>query len=186
MKHFVSCHMASVMSLSRDELRPELLYRLYAPRIERRIRSILGPDTEREDLAHEVLITVFRRIDTLRDPACLDAWIDQVTLNTLRYAMRQRRLRRHASWEALPEPQAGTVLPNPETRDLAERAVGLIDKLPPRERAILLTHWFTAQTAREIAETSGCSTVTVARRLFRARSRFAKLARRDPALAVLL
>jgi RNA polymerase sigma factor (sigma-70 family) len=147
---------------------------------------MLGPDVDREDLAHEVLITVFLRIGTLRDPACLDAWIDQVTLNTLRYAIRQRKLRRHASWEALPETQAGSVQPNPEARDLAARAVGVIGKLPPRERALLLTHWFSSLTEREIAQSSGCSTVTVARRLFRARSRFAKLARRDPALAVLL
>jgi RNA polymerase sigma-70 factor (ECF subfamily) len=174
------------MALKPEELRPELLYRLYAPRIERRIRSILGPDLEREDLAHEVFITVFRRIGTLRDPACLDAWIDQVTVNTLRYAIRQRRLRRHASWEALPEHHAGAVNPNPEARDLASRTVDVIQKLPPRERALLLSTWFSARTAREIAEQSGCSTVTIARRLFKARNRFAKLVRRDPALAVLL
>ena len=174
------------MPLSPDELRPELLYRLYAPRIERRIQAILGPDFEREDLAHEVLITVFRRIGTLRDPACLDAWVDQVTRNTLRYAMRQRRLRRHASWEGLPEPRGGTVNPNPEARDLALRTAGVIQRLPPRERALLLSYWFTPRTTSEIAEDSGCSTITIARRLGRARSRFKKLARRDPALAVLL
>jgi RNA polymerase sigma-70 factor (ECF subfamily) len=174
------------MALTPEELRPELLYRQYSPRIERRIRSILGPDIEREDLAHEVLITVFRRIGTLRERACLDAWIDQVTLNTLRYTMRQRRLRRHASWETLPEQQAGAVTPNPEAHDLASRAASVIQKLPPPERALLMTTWFSSRTAREIAETSGCSTVTIARRLYKARARFAKLVRRDPALADLL
>ncbi|HEX6274048.1 MAG TPA: sigma-70 family RNA polymerase sigma factor [Polyangiaceae bacterium] len=173
------------MALTPEELRPELLYRRYAPRIERRIRSILGPDFEREDLTHDVLITVFRRIGTLRDPACLDAWIDQVTVNTLRYTLRQRRLRRHTSWELLPEQQAGAVHPNSEARDLASRAAGVIRKLPPGERALLLTTWFSSRTQREIAETNGCSTVTIARRLFKARHRFAKLARLDPALAVL-
>jgi len=171
------------MALTREELRPELLYRLYAPRIERRIRSILGPDFEREDLTHEVLMTVFRRIGTLRDPACLDAWVDQVTVNTLRYTLRQRRLRRHASWELLPERQAGAVHPNPEACELVSRAAGVIRKLPPGERALLLTTWFSSRTAREIAKTNRCSTVTVARRLFKAKNRFAKLARLDPALA---
>ena len=123
---------------------------------------------------------------TLRDPACLDAWIDQVTRNTLRYALRQRRLRRHASWDTLPETQAGTVQPNPEARHLAERAVAVLERLPEREQSLLTSHWFTTLTAREIAKSSGCSTVTVARRLCRARSRFKRLARRDPALAVLL
>jgi hypothetical protein len=34
-----------------------------------------------------------------------------------------------------------------------------------------------------MAARAGCSVITVRRRLFRAKSRFAKLARRDPALA---
>lgn len=178
--------MATVMPSLPDELEPDLLYRAYAPRIERRIRAKLGPDFEREDLVHEVLITVFRRIGTLREPACIDAWIDQVTRNTLRYTLRQRRLRRHASWEALPEAQAGTVQPNPDARHLAAKAVAVIARLPEGEQALLTSHWFSSATAREIARTNGCSTVTIARRLLRARSRFKKLARRDPALAVLL
>lgn len=171
------------MPLSAAELRPEVLHRLYAARIDRRIRAALGRDTDREDLVHEVLITVFRRIGTLRDPACLDRWIDQVTVNTLRYAIRQRRLRRHASWDALPEQQAGSVQPNLDARDLASRAISVIERLPPAERALLLNYWFTSLSAREIAESAGCSVVTVARRLFKARNRFEKLARRDPALA---
>ena len=175
--------MAECMPLSREELRPEVLYGLYASRIERRIASVLGRDVDREDLVHEVLITVFRRIGTLRDPACLDRWIDQVTINTLRYVMRQRRLRRHASFEALPEQQAGSFQPDLDTRELAARAIGVIDRLPANERALLLNHWFTSFTARELAEHAGCSVVTVARRLFRARNRFETLARRDPALA---
>jgi RNA polymerase sigma-70 factor (ECF subfamily) len=171
------------MPLTVEALTPEVLYRLYAARIDRRIRAVLGRDTDREDLVHEVLITVFRRIGTVRDPACLDRWIDQVTLNTLRYTIRQRRLRRHASWDALPEQQAGSVQPNLDARDLAARAIGVIERLPPSEGALLLNHWFTSLSAREIAESSGCSIVTLTRRLFKARNRFEKLARRDPALA---
>jgi len=165
------------------DLRPEALYRQYASRIERRIWRILGEDGEREDLAHEVLITVFKRIGTLRDPACLDRWIDQVTTNTLRYTMRQRRLRRHASWEMLPEQQTGWFWPDVEGHDLAGRAIRVMDRLPENDRILLLEYWFTSLTAREIAANNGCSTVTVARRLFRARNRFEKLARGDPALA---
>ena len=175
--------MLKVMPPSAEELRPEVLYRLYRVRIERRIRAVLGHDIESEDLVHEVLITVFRRIGTVRDLACLDRWIDQVTLNTLRYTIRQRRLRRHASWDALPEHQAGSFQPNLDARDLASRAIDVIERLPPSEGALLRSHWFTSLSAREIAENSGCSLVTMTRRLFKARNRFEKLARRDPALA---
>jgi RNA polymerase sigma-70 factor (ECF subfamily) len=171
------------MPVSPSELRPEALYRLYASRIGRRVRAALGSDFDHEDIVHEVLITVFRRIGTLRDPLCLPAWIDQVTLNTVRYAVRQRRLRRHASWEDLPERQAGSFQPNLDARDLATRAIGVIERLPPNERALLLNYWFSSLSARELAKHSGCSVVTVSRRLHRARDRFERLARHDPALA---
>jgi DNA-directed RNA polymerase specialized sigma24 family protein len=90
-------------------LTPERLHARYARKIRRHIGAVLGPDDEREDLVQEVLITIFRKVGTLRDPACLDGWVAQVTANTLKYVMRRRRVRRHASWEQVPDRQAPLV-----------------------------------------------------------------------------
>jgi RNA polymerase sigma-70 factor, ECF subfamily len=159
------------------------LHRRFARRIDRQVRALLGPDDEREDLVQDVLIAVFRRIGTLRDPACIDAWVSQITANMLKHTMRRGRLRRHASWEALPEEQNPTVQLDLEAHQLAVRAMSVMDRLPPTDRTLLCTYWLSAATLRSMAADAGCSIITVRRRLLRAQARFERLARRDPALA---
>jgi RNA polymerase sigma-70 factor, ECF subfamily len=160
------------------------LHARYARKIRGHVWAVLGPNDEIDDIVQDVLFTILRKIDTLRDPACLDGWVSQITTNTLRYFMRRRRLRRHASWEALPERLSPSSEPNPQARQLASRAMDVICRLPAKDRTLLSTYWFTSATADSIAAETGSSTITVRRRLLRARNRFEKLARRDPALAV--
>jgi RNA polymerase sigma-70 factor (ECF subfamily) len=169
--------------MDRSTLTPEALHARYARKIDRHVRRVMGGDTEREDLVQDVLLTVIRKYDTLRDPAALDAWVGQVTANMLNYAMRRRRVRRHVSWETLPEKQVAPVLSRLDARDLASRAVRVLHLLPETDRTLLMTHWFTPATADVIAHETHCSVITVRRRLSKARRRFEKLARRDPALA---
>jgi RNA polymerase sigma-70 factor (ECF subfamily) len=164
-------------------LSPERLHARYFAKIERLIRRVLGPDADREDIRQDVLMTVLRKAHSIRDPRSMDFWVRQVTLNTLKYTMRQRRLRRHPSWETLPE----TLLPSSqtdfETRDLARCAARVLDRLPRDERSLLISYWLGSETADEIAAHAGCSSITVRRRLAKARRRFERLVRRDPVLA---
>lgn len=170
-------------ALGTELLTPERLHARYATRIDRHVRAVLGHDHEREDLVQDVLITVFRKVGALRDPACLDRWVNQVTFNTLRYVMRQRRLRRHASWDGLTEQQVPSFQIDVDGRDLAGRVIEVMGRLPPSDRRLLTTYWFSPATAASIASETGCSIVTVRRRLLKARTRFERLARRDPALS---
>lgn len=164
-------------------LTPERLHARFARKISRHVRAVMGHDDEREDLVQEVFVAVLRRIDTLRDPACLDGWVNQVTTNTLKYMMRRRRLRRHASWDALPEPNLPSWQDNPYARVVAMRAMRVMDSLPPNDRVLLTTYWFSPATARSIAAEAGCSIISVRRRIQKAQTRFEKIARRDPELA---
>ncbi|HEX6274378.1 MAG TPA: sigma-70 family RNA polymerase sigma factor [Polyangiaceae bacterium] len=169
--------------MNRTMLTPESLHARYAGRIDRQIRRLMGRDNDREDLVHEVLITVFRRVDTLRNPVALDAWVARITMNTLKYTLRQRRVRQHVSLEALQEMQAAPWQADLEGRDLAGRAVRVLERLSKSDRTLLMTYWFTSATAYSMADQARCSVITVRRRLSRAQSRFEKLARQDPALA---
>jgi RNA polymerase sigma-70 factor (ECF subfamily) len=175
--------MNAPLSSAAVKLTPEFLHARYGRKIRRHISAVLRTEEDREDVFQDVLMTVFRKIDTLRDPACLDGWVAQVTANTLKYFIRQRRIRRHASWDGLTEQEQPSVQLNVHARELASRAMRIVKHMPPNDRALLARYWFSPATAESIAEESGCSIVTVRRRLFRARSRFEKLARRDPALA---
>jgi RNA polymerase sigma-70 factor (ECF subfamily) len=164
---------------------PEELHARCARRIGRHIGRLLGPDAEHEDLVQEVLMTIVDKLDTLRNPACFDAWVAQVTANTLRQKLRQRRLHRQALgvWIELGN---GSVETNVEARDAADRALRILERLSPSEGALLVAQWFTPGKADAlVAETGRYSRSTAQRRLRRARVRFENLARRDPALAPL-
>jgi RNA polymerase sigma factor (sigma-70 family) len=164
-------------------LTPERLHTRYARRISRQIRAVLGADQEHEDLVQDVMVTVLLRVGTVRNPACLDAWVNQVTLNTLKTVVRQRRLRRHAALDTVPEQHRPAIHPRLDDHDLASRAMGVVNRLPPPDRALLATYWFSPATLASMADAAGCSIITVRRRITRALSRFERMARLDPALA---
>lgn len=169
-----------------EALTPERLHARYAKKIDRQIRAFLGSDDDCEDLVQEVLITVFCKVGTLRNPQCLDRWVSQVTRNTLRYAIRQRRTRRHASWEELPDPKVPLFRTDFDARELAWRVLRIMSRMPPNDCALLTRSWLSRTTVGEIAAEKRCSSITVRRRLLKARARFEKLARLDPALKELL
>jgi RNA polymerase sigma-70 factor (ECF subfamily) len=154
----------------------------YRTRIGRRIQAVLGSDHEGEDLVQEVLIVVFTKIGSVRDPACLDGWVYQVTANVLRNVMRQRRHRRRALGEFSAARQDATFDANVDGVVLASRAIRLMDRLSPKESALLAAHWFSTKQKDAIAEEVGCSSSTLRRRVTRARARFDRLASRDPVL----
>lgn len=166
---------------------PEHIHARCARRIGRHIARVMGSDHEHDDLVQEVLMTVLRKLDTLRDPACFDGWVAQITANTLKVTMRQRRLRRQALGSFLEHQGDGLVETDHEARAAAERATRVMERMSSNERALLLAQLFTPGTlagvAASVAANSGCSIATAQRRLSRARARFEKLAGRDPTLA---
>jgi RNA polymerase sigma-70 factor (ECF subfamily) len=143
----------------------------------------LGSDHEGEDLVQEVLITILSKMDTVRDPACLDGWVAQVTNNMVRHTIRQRRIRRQLLGEWCEGQSPSWFHVNSDAVDVASHAIGAMHRLSANDRALLSAHWFTPGTAETIAREAGCSVNTVRRRLTKARSRFHKVARRNPALA---
>jgi RNA polymerase sigma factor (sigma-70 family) len=164
----------------------ELLHVRYITRIRRHVDAVLGPDDERDDILQEVLITAVLKLGTLREPARFDAWLGRVTANTINDFLRRRRLRRRAAGEAFAERSAPTFKSDFDARDLAARAIRILYLLPESDRALLTRFWFTPATKESMAAEYGCSHSTMQRWLGRARARFEKRARRDPALGAML
>jgi RNA polymerase sigma-70 factor (ECF subfamily) len=65
----------------RDEAAFNELVRLYQPRVYRLVLRMLGDPGEAEDLAQEIFITVFKRIDGFRGDAKLSTWLFRVATN---------------------------------------------------------------------------------------------------------
>lgn len=164
-------------------LAPERLHQRYAPRIRRQLRATLGSDDEFDDLVQDVLVVVISKVNTVRDIACLDWWVVQVTANTVKQLVRRRRIRRHTCLEDVAEALLPTIPTDFEGRELAARLLQVMLSLPRNDRALLTNYWLSPATAETIAAQIGCSAMTVRRRLARARGRFERLVRNDPALA---
>ena len=164
-------------------LAPERLHRRYAPRIRRQLQAALGSDDECDDLVQDVLVVVISKVNTVRDLACLDWWVAQVTANTVKQLVRRRRIRHHTSLEDVAEALLPAIPTDFEGRELAGRVLRAMLSLPRNDRALLTSYWLSPATADTIAVQMRCSSITVRRRLARARGRFERLLRGDPALA---
>ena len=160
---------------------PEELYEQLAPSVSKLLWTLLGPDSERDDLAHEIFLKILKRAHQLRDPANIQAWATRLVVNSVKNEFRRRKLRRWLSLDQDDEREP-SYHPDFEGREVLLRTYGILAKLPPRERLPLTLRLIGQQEAEQIAAASGCSTRTVKRRLQAARTRFLKLAAADPLL----
>ena len=58
----------------------QVLYQRYAGEVLKVLHRVMGPDTEMDELLHEVFIRAFRRVDAIRDPEKLRAWLTGIAL----------------------------------------------------------------------------------------------------------
>lgn len=143
---------------------------------------MITSESDREDVVQEVLIAIMLGFQAIREPKSADAWVRRVTTVKVFDLIRQRRLQPDLSLETLPE-EPSSVSHSQAARHLALRAVRVLERLPRKESSLLMAYWFTPATADTLADQSGCSVVTLRRRLLKARMRFERLARRDAELA---
>jgi RNA polymerase sigma-70 factor (ECF subfamily) len=139
-----------------------------------------GSLTEGEDLAQEVFIQAFRRLDTFRGEAKFSSWLYQIAVHACLNWRRNgaRRERAHADWgenerllgqnpSAAPDADAGD--------ESGQRVRDALQKLPARQRAAVVLTIYEEMSHAEAARALGCSEITVSWRLFAARAKLKKL-----------
>jgi RNA polymerase sigma-70 factor (ECF subfamily) len=141
-----------------------------------RILRFLGiPGQDREDVAQEVFVRVFKHLKGFRRGQPFGPWLYRVAVNAAHdYRGRVgRRSRDEAPWtdgEAWEDPGPG---PEDEARlrELRRELDGALEGLTERERAIFVLREIEGLESREVARTLGITTITVRRHLSRARRR---------------
>lgn len=167
---------------SEQDAFPEELYASVAPVINRLLWTLLGPDAERDDLAHEIFLRILQSAHQLRDPSRLHAWAARLAVNVVKNEFRRRKLRRWLSLDVEDE-HSPSYHPDFEGREVLLHTYQVLAKLPPHERVPLTLHLVGQQPIEEIAIAANCSARTVKRRLQAARQRFMRLAASDPLVA---
>jgi len=160
-------------------------HRQYGARISRWVWRLLGGDPEHDDVVHQVFVNILSSIGKLRDVEALDAWVDSVTIRTVRKEIRSRRYGRFVVARSETVDRAAD--PNHPARQAhVRRFYQLLNQLRPEDRIVLVLRHLEGCTLEEVAAANGYSLATAKRRIARATRAFKKRAIQDPVLISLL
>jgi len=146
-----------------------------------RVLRLLGiPATDREDVAQEVFIRVFRHLSGYHRGRSFSGWIYRITVNAAHdhRTKLSRRGRREVTWEESHQdapdrrPDPGELLAERENLGKLEAA---ILSLTERERAAFVLCELEGLSSGDVARALGITSITVRRHLGRARVRLQKL-----------
>jgi len=138
-----------------------------------------GPKVDAEDAAHDALMIVWTRISSLRSPARYNAWLYGIVRRVLAAHRRRAWIRRWAPGvEAEGVASGPTPVKQAQQAQLAKGVQEALEKLPPKQREVLVLCELEERTDVEVAEMLGVPLGTVKSRLRLARARFGKTAAR--------
>lgn len=144
-----------VAMMNEDRQTAERVYREYYPRILGYVRSKLSSPQEAEDVCSSAMLKIVRGLPTF-DPekSSLSTWIYTIVHNTLTDHYRSRR-----SHEELGEdiPYEGDDFEEILQEERLEELAAALEKLPQRERDVIILHYYSGISLREISEAIGMS-----------------------------
>ena len=155
----------------------ELLRAAYTP-VYYQCRRFLKTGADAEDMTQEVLLLLYTKLDTLKEPAAFWGWLGRLTANRCKNAL----TRTHADLPILEDEEGNSVLDAIESGDRAavpEEAFdnaetarmigGIVDALPEAQRDCVLLYYYDEMSVKEIAGVTGVAENTVKSRLNYAR-----------------
>lgn len=155
---------------------------LYAMTYERQYnyanRYLSNPD-DAWDALQEVYILALRKLDSLRDPLCLNAWLTQIN-SRICYAMQQDRNCLTGvdfdGEQSDPEADPEFMLLQSADAEAVRRSIG---KLPDKQRQAISMRYERQLSLQEIADEMQCSISSVTRYLEKGRDAMHELLKRE-------
>ena len=162
-------------SQSGDSEAFEALVRRYQRMIHALAYRMTGSVADAEDLAQEVFIQAFRRLDSFRGDAKFSSWLYRIGVNTCLNWRKsaQRREKLHQDWA---DSDHGA---SSGTNELAVRVQEALTQLPAKQRAAVILTTYDEMTHAEAARVLGCSETTISWRVFAARKLLKKWLQQD-------
>jgi RNA polymerase sigma-70 factor (ECF subfamily) len=155
------------------------VYRRHADEVARWAGRLGGPRVDVDDVVQEVFIIAARKLDSFRGEAKLATWLFRITDRVVRNHRRWWRVRRiltpftdrHGEQLASDDIDPLEAL---ERRTAADRAFRVLDRLPEKQRRVLVMQELEELPPEEIAELLEARVETVRVWLHRARRGFLK------------
>lgn len=177
--------LAALVRDHRDEAAARRLVEGLYPMVIRIVRGHLPRRVSEEDLAQEVFMKVFARIEQWRAHMPFSHWVSRVAVTTCLDALRHQKRRPELRWADLSESEAGMldhVLHDErdggrqaEEALAARELVGqLLDTLNPADRLVLTMMDMEGRSVADVQAVTGWSATLVKVRAFRARRKLRK------------
>jgi RNA polymerase sigma-70 factor (ECF subfamily) len=135
--------------------------------------GMLGSGAEAEDVGQETFIRFYAALSRFREEASLKTYLTRIAINLSLNSIKRRRrfLSRHVEGDLMDtigvEAGAGPV-DRAESREVREVVRNAIDRLAPKQRAVVTLRLIDGYSTRETAEILGLPEGTVLSRLSRA------------------
>jgi RNA polymerase sigma-70 factor (ECF subfamily) len=156
------------------------LYRTYATKVGRWAARLGGPSIEVDDVVQEVFLVAKRRLVSFRADGggSVTTWLFRATERIVKAARRKQRVRRLFGAAPADDVAFATAIAGPIPSDEIERrqeiahVYRVLDRLPERQRKVMILFELEGLSTHEIAALIGARVGTVRVWLYRARAAF--------------
>jgi len=147
----------------------------YLPLIRKICFGFANNEDELNDFTQEVLIQIWRKMDTFRGEAKLSTWIYRVTVNVCLYEVSKKRKNEKMKKELMNAPiDRSDFSENSSNESQINHLYKAIKKLPQLDKAIIMLY-LEKKTHKEIAEIIGLSPSNTGVRINRIKKKLKKL-----------
>ena len=161
----------------------EPLVQKYSPRVFATTRRYARRESEIEDIAQEVWLKAFSKLQSFRGEAPFEHWLMRMTVRTCYDFLRGHQRNRESSFSELSEPENDWLerfVTAPESASENSDAAKLLiervmEKLSPSARLVITLLEIEDLSVKEITELTGWSVPLVKVRAFRARGEMRKI-----------
>jgi RNA polymerase sigma-70 factor (ECF subfamily) len=175
--------LVAALRAGRNDARAEIVRRC-TPDVERVLYRVLGPDSEIEDVAHDVFVAAFIALDRLREPAALRSFLISIAIRKARRLIRRRtRWRFVASVPPAELPEREAAAASVDVTEALRTTYRILAGLPVDDRIAFTLRAVDGMELTSVAEVTGVSLATVKRRIARAESKFLELASQSDILS---
>jgi RNA polymerase sigma-70 factor (ECF subfamily) len=171
-----------------DELAFRQVVERYQSKVHSIIYGILRNRNDAEDIAQQVFAKVYFSIRSFDSRSSLLTWIYKITINECYDYLRKRRVRKLVYESDISEDDARRAVRSPAAvdarptveSDLARRdyILKLLSRVSEEERSLLLLKEVEGHSVEELAKLTGMNHNTIKVKLFRARQKLLRAARR--------